>query len=243
MGSLWRVCSRPSNQCYDHDWEISCEVFQGALMVGCDQQIELSPTKVMQCDEKYASNIKPVISWKGNPSRTQNWLTDGFVVINGEKEKGVDVFFCIEEIQMQWLCHLLGPTESSGRRQPGSVPNDLGDLYGPITVVPLVFSSLRSTNVQQLTVDNAVVVSYAQLKAYHQELWLHPASSPYVNVNKDPASYIKMVLSGDSEDVETVAEQVTGGKRKFESIEDFSFAVKRICSSVELSNQDQIVFS
>ncbi|KAH9081413.1 hypothetical protein LEN26_021296 [Aphanomyces euteiches] len=230
------------------------ELFKGALLIGCDDQVQLSPTKVMEYDDKFGSSIEPVIGRKGNSLETHNWMTEGLVVINGEHEKGVDIFFALKKIQDNGYVVCLDQRKRVAGTNLGSVgiskllssasivPTALGNSYEPITVVPLLFSSLRSTNVQELKGHNGVVVSYAQMYTYHHGLWLHPASSPFVNVNKDPVSYIKMLLTGSGEDIQTVATRVTGRKRKFESIEDFSAAVRHICPKVELSNQERVVF-
>ncbi|KAF0714876.1 hypothetical protein As57867_003635, partial [Aphanomyces stellatus] len=35
------------------------ELFNGALLIGCDDQVQLSPTKVMEYDDKFGSSIEP----------------------------------------------------------------------------------------------------------------------------------------------------------------------------------------
>ncbi|KAH9119668.1 hypothetical protein LEN26_011502 [Aphanomyces euteiches] len=235
------------------------DLFHGALMVGCDDEVQLIPTKVMQYDDKYGKNIQPEVGCHtclhSSEGHNHNWLTEGFVVINGDNGNGVDIFFALKKNKCDGYVVCLNQRERVVGPNIGQVgiskllraatiePEDLGVEYEPITVVPMLFSSLRSTNIQELTGDNAVVVTHAQMKAYHQRLWVHPAASPCVNVNRDPVTFIKMVLVGDPNDVQTVAEQLVRGKRKFESVEDFRTAVKRICSSVEMSDEDQIVFS
>ncbi|KAG9401989.1 hypothetical protein AC1031_007690 [Aphanomyces cochlioides] len=230
------------------------DLFHGALIVGCDDEVELLPTKVMQYDDKYGKHIQPEIGCHMHSSERHNWLTEGFVVINGDNGKGVDIFFALKKNNRDGYVVCLDQRKRVGGPNLGRVgiskllraatiePEDLGVEYGPITVVPMLFSSLRSTNIQELTGDNAVVVTHAQMKAYHQGLWVHPAASPCVNVNRDPVTFIKMVLVGDPNDVQTVAEQLVREKRKFESIEDVRTVVKRICSSVEMSDEDRIVF-
>lgn len=49
-------------------------------------------------------------------------------------------------------------------------------------------------------------MSYSQSRKYHGTLFTHPASSPFVNINKDPISFILMLLSG--KDKRTVAEAI-----------------------------------
>ncbi|KAF0707818.1 Aste57867_6533 [Aphanomyces stellatus] len=231
------------------------ELFMGALVSGCNEQVQLSPTKVMEYDEKFGSSIEAEIGRKWNSLEKFNWLTGGFVVINGENGRGVDIFFALKKRDSNGYVVCLDQRNRVADTSLGSVgtmkllssakiePTNLGALYEPITVIPLLFSSLRPVNVQELAEKNAVVVSYSQMEAYHHGLWLHPASSPCVNVNKDPVTYIKMVLTGNTSDVDIVATHIGANKkRKYESIEEFGAAMEEISPNVKLTNQERIVF-
>ncbi|KAH9145158.1 hypothetical protein AeRB84_010926 [Aphanomyces euteiches] len=77
------------------------DLFHGALMVGCDDDVQLIPTKVMQYDDKYGKNIQPEIGCHtclhSSEGHNHNWLTEGFVVINGDNGNGVDIFFALKK--------------------------------------------------------------------------------------------------------------------------------------------------
>ena len=42
--------------------------------------------------------------------------------------------------------------------------------------------------------ENSIVVAYGQNQQYHGTLLTHPASFPFVKINKDPVTFIQMVL-------------------------------------------------
>ncbi|KAF0698997.1 Aste57867_10419 [Aphanomyces stellatus] len=229
------------------------ELFKGALVKGCCDQVQLIPTRVLQCADKYGSDIPQVISRYGNTQDQYNWLTHGLVVINGDNGVGVDICFALKKYNQRGyvVC------EDQRKRTATSLDPKLiskllwsaaiqpKELHEPITVVPMLFSCLRDGKVDDLAFENAVVVTYNQMKAYHSGLWLHPASSPFVNVNNDPASYIKMILAGNVEAIQKVAARISGKsgtKRKFETIDGFRDAVKLISPDVELVDEDRIVF-
>ncbi|KAI9346281.1 hypothetical protein BDR26DRAFT_916685 [Obelidium mucronatum] len=225
-------------------------LFKGALVSGCDVEVELSPMTVMEYDDKFGSTIGNEIGRKGNSSEKHDWLKDGLVVINGENGKGVDLFFGLKKrgkneyvICLDQRKRVAGGNLGVGRIQTllssATIPPT---ALGPVMVVPLLFSSLVSTNVDELGSRSAVVVTYAQLQQYHGGLWLHPAASPCVNVNKDPISYIKMLLTGDGQDIQKVANVLVTRKRGFKSIESFADAVQKISKHVKIENEEQIVF-
>ncbi|KAF0718239.1 Aste57867_1808 [Aphanomyces stellatus] len=215
------------------------ELFKGALVKGCCDQVQLIPTNVLH---RY-----------GNMQDQYNWLTDGLVVINGENGAGVDIFFALKKYNQQGYVVCVDQRNSAATTLDSKLISKLllaaakqpTELREPITVVPMLFSCFRTGNVEELAFENAVVVTYNQMNAYHSGLWLHPASSPFVNVNDDPASYIKMILAGNGEAIQKVAARISGKsstKRKFETIDGFRAAVKRISPDVELVDEDRIVF-
>ncbi|KAI9324154.1 hypothetical protein BDR26DRAFT_882302, partial [Obelidium mucronatum] len=225
-------------------------LFKGALVSGCDVEVELSPMTVMEYDDKFGSTIGNKIGRKGNSSEKHDWLKDGLVVINGENGKGVDVFFGLKKrgknkyvICLDQRKRVAGGNFGVGRIQTllssATIPPT---ALGAVMVVPLLFSSLVSTNVDELGSRSAVVVTYAQLQQYHSGLWVHPAASPCVNVNKDPISYIKMLLTGDGQDIQKVVNALVTRKRGFKSIESFADAVQKISKHVKIENEERIVF-
>ena len=232
------------------------ELFTGALVRGCDVEVELLPTTVIQCDQNYRKDISATIGRRGYSLEKHNWLDEGLVVINGENGKGVDIFFSLKKhadighiVCLDQRKRVAGPnlgeqSISNLLASTSILPTSLEEHYGPITVVPLLFSCLRTTNIDELNVENGVVVTYNQTKVYHSGLWIHPASSPCVNVNTDPVSYISMVLSGPPKDVQTVASTLANQEqRRFTSIEGFREAVQNICANVNLFTEERIVFS
>ncbi|KAJ3002138.1 UNVERIFIED_CONTAM: hypothetical protein HDU68_006433 [Siphonaria sp. JEL0065] len=219
-------------------------LFKGALVCGCDEEVELLPTKVIEYDDKFGSSIGKEIGRKGRVLEKHDWLKEGLVVINGEDGEGVDIFFALKKKgQDRYIICLDQRKRVAGSQDLLSSARIFPAALGDVTVVPLLFSSLVSTNVKDLPSD-AVVVTYAQLQSYHGGLWLHPASSPCVNVNRDPVSYIKMVLTGTSQDIQRAANGLIEQreKRSFETIESIADAVQKISKRVQLSNQERIVF-
>ena len=228
------------------------ELFLGAIVAGCEFEVELSPTKVFRTNEKFSEDIKKEVGRKGNEAEKVNWTEGGSVIINGDNGKGLDLFFALkkknkdivifEDSRKRASGTDLGPDRIAGFLKSSSImPLNLGN----VEVVPMLFSSLVGTSITKdnIKIRNAVVVTYSQLQSYHKGLLLHPASSPCVNVNKDPATYLKMVLSGKRRDIEKVTCGLVSRKRSFESIPEFYDAVKRICKKVQLSkNKDRIVF-
>lgn len=65
------------------------------------------------------------------------------------------------------------------------------------TVVTCLFSCITAAkfDAYKLPLDS-VVVAYDEYSAYHGTLSTHPVSCPVVKVNKDPKTYIEMLLSG-----------------------------------------------
>ncbi len=72
-------------------------LFKGALVSGCDDEVELSPMEVMEFDDKFGSTIGKEIGRKGHSSEKHDWLKEGLVLINGEIGHVVDIFFALKK--------------------------------------------------------------------------------------------------------------------------------------------------
>eukprot|EP00158_Paraphelidium_tribonemae_P002264 Partr_v1_DN25243_c4_g1_i1_m16678 putative Crinkler (CRN) family protein len=74
------------------------QLFKGAIINGCEDEVELTPTLVMETEDKVSTDMTSrMIGRRGNYNERHDWLDEGLVVINGEGGEGVDVFFALKK--------------------------------------------------------------------------------------------------------------------------------------------------
>jgi hypothetical protein len=229
------------------------ELFSGALVAGCDEKVILQPMQIMETEDVYIIDIGPEIGIKGDYDLKQNWIESGWIVINGENGTGVDIFFSLEVTDKRRRIII-----TDQRNQPlGSnrvtdlierariIPQNLG--FRSISVVSCVFSCFTSSSfgIQDIP-NNSCVVSYSQAKDYHGSLWIHPAASPCVDINRAPISYLNMLFLGrDSEKLCKSILEEQRNKRKFLQISELESFVKKNNMDAHFREdlQERIVFS
>ena len=187
----------------------NCQVkklFGGAIMNGCDDEVELRPMLVMETEDKFSHTMTRNFGRKGHYNEQHDWLTGGYVVINGEGGKGVDVFFALKKKSSNGYVVItdqrkrvggnnLGPISVSNLLKKARIKPDIFEANS--TVITCLFSCVTFANVSDVDLgEESVVVSYNQYQQYHGTLSSHPASCPLVKINTDPVSYILMVLTG-----------------------------------------------
>jgi hypothetical protein len=232
------------------------ELFSGALVAGCDEKVILQPMQIMETEDVYCSDIGPEIGTKGYYDLKQNWIKGGWVVINGENGTGVDIFFSLEVTdkrrriivtdQRKRASQPLGSNRITNLIERARIiPQNLG--FRSISVVSCVFSCFTSSSfgIQDIP-NNSCVVSYNQAKDYHGSLWIHPAASPCVDINRAPISYLNMLFLGrDSEKLCKSILEEQRNKRKFLQIRELESFVKKSNMDAYLreDSQERIVFS
>ena len=204
------------------------ELFKGALINGCTDEIVLKPMLVMETEDKFSIDIPATIRRKGNSLEKRDWLTDGLVIINGEGGKGVDIFFALKKNSADGHVICVDQRKRVAVKTFGKkTANDLMDkariipsiLSNADTVVPCIFSCFASSTIPIENMSrNSVIVTFSQSQNYHGCLNTHPASSPSVNINADSISYIQMLFSG--KDARLLASQICANERKYKSYEE-----------------------
>ena len=187
-------------------------LFKGAIVNGCEDEVELRPMLVMETEDQFSADMSsPLISRKGHYRERHDWLKEGYVVINGDGGKGVDLFFALKKVNSpDGYVVFADQRKRVGGSNLGKV--GVSNLLQKALIMPRFFTA-DSTLVRCLfscvtyakieaddLAGNSIVVAYGQNRKYHGTLWTHPASSPFIKINTDPLSYIKMVLSGKDKD-------------------------------------------
>ncbi|RKP17013.1 hypothetical protein ROZALSC1DRAFT_31147 [Rozella allomycis CSF55] len=169
------------------------ELFEGALINGCDQEVKLRPMLL-------SSQLGPSVKRKGRVDEVHDYLQEGIVVINGENGQGVDLFFALESTQGGYIL-----IDDQRKHDPGeqTVTNLIHKaLIKPniqhvsVTIIPCLFSCCSSFSLTEIP-KNSIVVSYPQSKAYHGSMWIHPAASPYINIIANKKTYASIVELDD----------------------------------------------
>lgn len=78
---------------------------------------------------------------------------------------------------------------------------------------------------------------------YHGSLYTHPAAAPFVDINNDPVTYIKMVLDGNANEVGKVAKEIVS-RRGFENLDELKAFIQEQNERVSLKSdtKDIILF-
>ena len=160
------------------------DLFKGALINGCERFVRLKPMHVIETEDKINEKLVPKVGTKGHSNDKKNWRRDGWVALNDE---GGDIFFSLEMANGSGSVVITDQRKRDTKALGASKLNKLVESarITPSTVVCL-FSCLSSTHLRPEDIPNdSCVVSYAQTRAYHGSLWVHPAASPCVNLNLD----------------------------------------------------------
>jgi len=198
------------------------QLCSGALVNGCDEEVDLQPVLVFESGEKYSTDLIESIPEYQYPQRQVNWLKgdgkQGFVVLNQSGGDGIDIFFsmkmtkkngfviCVDQRKREAAS--LGITKAEKYLTKEDIFPDFlkrDDNLKDSVLCRGLFSSFSSYGQGQTTKkqqnqqlpDNSFIVTYSNTKKYHNSLAFHPAASPCVNVNYDPISYIKLITTTD----------------------------------------------
>lgn len=226
------------------------DLFKGALVNGCDQSVRLKPMYVVETDHVFSKDLGTLVRTKGHPNRRRNWRQDGWVVLNGQRGEGVDIFFCLDKsdgggqvVIADQRKHVSGTLGASKIRKLAKKARVV-----PFVSVVCVFSCFPTTQLSREEIPtDCCVVSYSQTKAYHGAMWVHPAASPCINLNSVPISYLKMIFKGT--DIDAFCQQIVKkrDKRKFhtmDEVKDFiSAKKKKLDVKVKAVELERIVLS
>ncbi|KAI3635616.1 hypothetical protein MIR68_006254 [Amoeboaphelidium protococcarum] len=193
------------------------DLLKGALYnLQSDFEVELKPMSVMETADKFSKSMKQLLGRKGHENEQHDWLNEGLVLINGEGGAGVDLFYALKKFDSDGYVVITDQRKRSGGSDLGAARVNsllenariMPDIIALNSwVIPCLFSCITSANVGASDLpQQSAIVSYSQSRKYHGTLFTHPASSPFVNINKDPISFILMLLSG--KDKRTVAEAI-----------------------------------
>jgi hypothetical protein len=183
-------------------------LFPGAVVNGCERKVKLRPVEVFACQsglqERGFGNFK--VQQSGNASFVVSWLERGFVVLNGDSGRGLDVFFALELVdspgkycvfvdQRKRVAGSLGPCAAKTLLEKARGDLKTGGRVGVLAAG--LFNTLpnRAPGAGQLPMDS-VVVSFHESAAYHGTLRFHPASTPLVSVNDDNKTALRLVFGG-----------------------------------------------
>ncbi|KAI3639700.1 hypothetical protein MIR68_002394 [Amoeboaphelidium protococcarum] len=181
-------------------------LFKGAIIKGCEEEVLLRPMLVMETEDKFSQTMDQTLGRKGHQNERHDWLNEGYVVINGERGQGVDVFFALKKKSSNGYViftdqrsisgsNNLGPINVAQLVQKARIKPDIFTECS--TVVTCIFSGINDDNISAADLEpDSVVVSRDKYDKYYGLLASHPASRPYVKINSDPISYIQMLLQG-----------------------------------------------
>lgn len=99
----------------------------------------------------------------------------------------------------------------------------------PHTAVGLFSMSPRASIPANELPAASFVISKAETKAYHGSFWSHPAACPFVDVQEDNKTTLRLLLTGDSNDQVTVAEEIIarrGGANPVSNLSDLEAVAK-----------------
>jgi hypothetical protein len=213
------------------------ELFSGALVNGCNILVQLKPMLVMETEDVFTENISARVSTKGYCDEKKNWLEEGWIVINGESGKGVDLFFSLSIYDKKKNEYVV-ITDQRKRSAKSMGHLSIENLIKKARITPkccgkcitaaCIFSSFSSSQVSIHNLpENSCFISYNQTRAYHGSLWIHPVASPTINVNRAPLTYLKMLFKG--KDCDEFCHKILNfrSKRKFLEISEVEEFVRK----------------
>jgi hypothetical protein len=226
------------------------ELFKGALVNGCDQSVHLKPMYVIETEDKFNENLGDYVGLKGHYDDKRKWRgdKDGWVVLNGESGKGVDIFACLDKSSKDGQLIITDQRKPISGALGASKVDSLVKNARIMSSVVCLFSCFTSSHFEHGDIPkDCCLVSYSQMRAYHGAMWVHPAASPCVNLNLASVSYLKMVFK--DKDCDKFCQEILKErtKRKFLSIVDVEkfISAKKQKTDVNIREDDleRIVFS
>jgi hypothetical protein len=220
------------------------ELFNGSVICGCNEKVFLKPMQVMETSDIYNEEIGAVISEKKNNYR-RNWIEDGWIVINGESGKGVDLFFSLKRCKLN--SGYVVVTDQRNYSYGNMDQMNLCDLVEKSKILPKLceesinISCIFSHFSPQMNHDylpyNICFVSNSESRDYHGSLWFHPAASPNINVNNAPLSSLKMLFKG--KDTEEFCQEIlsTRAKRAILDVNEVEEILKKSKKDVHLKEE------
>ena len=199
------------------------KLFEGALVNGCEQSVRLKPMYVIETEDVFSQDLGEYVGIKGDCNDKRNWRRDGWVVLIGERGKGVDVFYTLDKSNRDGQIVVIDQRRAaSGGALAASKLIEFVEKarITPSSVVCL-FNSLSSTRLEREDIPkDSCLVSHAQMRVFHGALWVHPAASPCIDLNSASVSSLKMVFKG--EDADKFCREIVKkrDKRKFRTMED-----------------------
>jgi hypothetical protein len=189
-----------------------------SVLHGCYYEVELRPLEVHAVQE--ALSATTVTETKNH--RPLNWLNgDGgvsYCLLNGTGGKGVDIFCALPLVnaggglllyldQRKMEATSLGSVSATRLLEKANIVPTC--LPANSKIVRGLFSILASfdKDSDQLPRD-CFVLSHLQHKAYHGTLWSHPACRPFVDVNFDNLSTLRLLKSVKSVAVMIISQRV-----------------------------------
>jgi hypothetical protein len=223
------------------------ELFNGAMVNGCDIEVLLKPMKVKRTRDRISDQLKCTICEKDNVEIQHNWLEDGLVVINGESGQGVDIFFSLKTVdgkiivitdQRKRDSKKLGTLSINTLLEKAKIIPNVDHLL----VIPCLFSVFANPRISsEDLLLNSVFVCSKQSSDYFSLFRAHPAASPFIFINDTTAIHLGNLLSGTNKI--DVAKNIL--KRKYRDFDELDEAVKN--AGVSWTNieevEDCIVFS
>ena len=191
--------------------------------------MKLRPVKVFRTSEMLSPSTPARIPEAGNEEYTRDWMCGdggvGAIVVNGSGGEGGDIFFALERAHGPGYVFVVDQRKrvaaAKGERAVGELagaaralaPTALlkgGDndsvVVGSKTIVfAAIFSSFSEYTGESTTLPaDTALVCRSDSRAFHGGTMAgHPAAAPYVNVNVDCESWIRMFLA--SEQAKTAA--------------------------------------
>jgi hypothetical protein len=224
------------------------DLFSGALVNGCGQYVRLKPMYVIETEDKFSENLGDYVGMKGHYDEKRNWRQDGWVVLNWESGKGVDIFYCLDKSSEDGQIVITDQRKRVSGALGVSKICLLVEKARIMSSIVCLFSCFTSSRFGHEDIPkDCCVVSYSQTRAYHGAMWVHPAASPCVNLNLASVSYLKMVFKGKDCDEfcqEILKERIKRKFHKIEDVEDFISTKKQILD-IDIREEDleRIVFS
>ena len=184
-------------------------ICDGAMIRGCEYEVELKPVEVRATTEKLSVNTGDTVNER-DTNKQLPWFRgrDGiwFVLINGANGPAVDLFFCLPLAnnvggvlfcgdQRKFTSSNLGEhrAEELLNAVRGQVPRC---LPGGSRVVTALFSLFPSFNSEEDGLpEDSFVVSSIEHSFYHGSLAFHPASSPCIDVNRCGITKLQLLSS------------------------------------------------
>jgi hypothetical protein len=226
------------------------DLFKGALVNGCNQFVRLKPMYVIKAEDKFNDNLEEYVGIKGQYDDKRNWKRNGFVVLNGESGKGVDIFYCLDKSKEEGQIVITDQRKSISGTLGASKVGLLVENARIMSSVVCLFSCFTASSFEQGNIpEDCCFVSYSQTRAYHGAMWVHPAASPCINVNLASRSYLKILFQGPGCDAFCDEILERRAKCKFFSIDDlkeFILDMKKnnnMVVDIREDSIDRIVFS